>query len=274
MAWPGPAAWCCGTWSPTGWPTTRVRTAGPDTEIVGGRISGGATGIAADAATTIRGIDISQVDVGIRARSTEPVAAQAVTVSAETSGIAADAGSRVVLTDSQVRAAEAVHGAVELVGHNDLSLPAAEHHRHHRHPADRCWRWSWTSCSASAPAAAPRAPPSPLPRTRPISTPEARSPLRQATRRGGGPGPEASGSTQVVHHDPHCAGDVAGHPEALLPGAALRRGQRACRVHDQRGLLAHVRSVGRDRVRRHARPRRRRPPGRTAGPRPTPRDRP
>ena len=100
-----------------------VRTAGPQTEIVGGRISGGATGIAADAATSIRGVDISQVDVGIRARSKEPVAAQSVTVSAETSGVAADSGSRVVLTNSQVSAAEAVHGAVELVGHNDLSLP-------------------------------------------------------------------------------------------------------------------------------------------------------
>ena len=28
-----------------------------------------------------------------------------------------------VLTDSQVHAAEAVHGAVDLVGHNELSLP-------------------------------------------------------------------------------------------------------------------------------------------------------
>jgi hypothetical protein len=100
-----------------------VRTAGPNTQIVGGRISGGATGIAADASTTIRGVAISEVDVGIRARSKQPVAAQAVTVSAETAGIAADTGSRVVLTDSQVRADEAVHGAVELVGHNDLSLP-------------------------------------------------------------------------------------------------------------------------------------------------------
>ena len=100
-----------------------VRTAGPNTQILGGRISGGTTGIAADAATTIRGVEISQVDVGIRARSKDPVAAAAVNVSAETSGIAVDAGSRVVLTGSQVRAAEAVHGAVELVGDNELSLP-------------------------------------------------------------------------------------------------------------------------------------------------------
>jgi hypothetical protein len=100
-----------------------VRTAGPNTEIVGGRIGGGETGIAADAATTVRDTEISRVDVGIRARSAQPVAVQAVVVIAETSGIAVDTGSRVVLTDSQVRAAEAVHGAVDLVGHNELSLP-------------------------------------------------------------------------------------------------------------------------------------------------------
>ena len=100
-----------------------VRTAGPDTEIVGGRLSGGETGIAADAATAIRGTEITGVDVGIRARSAQPVRAQSVQVQAATSGIAVDAGSRVVLTDSRVQAAEAVHGQVDLVGHNDLSLP-------------------------------------------------------------------------------------------------------------------------------------------------------
>ena len=100
-----------------------VRTAGANAEIIGGRIHGSATGIAADAATTIRGTEIGRVDVGIRARSTQAVVAQAVVVTAVTSGIAVEDGGRVLLTDSQVHAAEAVHGAVDQVGHNDLSLP-------------------------------------------------------------------------------------------------------------------------------------------------------
>jgi Right handed beta helix region len=100
-----------------------VRTASPDAQIVGGRITGGTTGITAEAATTISGTRISGVEVGIRTRSTGPVRADSVDVSAVTAGISADEGSPFVLTDSRVGASEAVSGKVDLVGHNDLSLP-------------------------------------------------------------------------------------------------------------------------------------------------------
>jgi hypothetical protein len=100
-----------------------VRTASPHARIIGGRITGSATGIAADAATTISGTEIAQAKVGILARSADLVAADAVVVSAATSGIAVESGGPVTLTESQVRAAEAVSGPVNLVGSNDLSAP-------------------------------------------------------------------------------------------------------------------------------------------------------
>ena len=99
-----------------------VRTASPDTHIIDARITGGAAGIAADAATTITGTEITEVQVGIRSRSTAPVAATAIRVSATESGIVAEDGA-LLLTDSAVEAGTAVTGAVQLVGHNELSRP-------------------------------------------------------------------------------------------------------------------------------------------------------
>ncbi len=100
-----------------------VRTTGPETQILGGRISGTTTGIDAGAATIINGTEITEVDVGIRARSTTLVAADDVSVSAVSSGINVQDGSPFVLTDSRVDALEAVNGQAEYQGLNELSLP-------------------------------------------------------------------------------------------------------------------------------------------------------
>jgi hypothetical protein len=100
-----------------------VRTSGPGAQILGGRISGTTTGIDAEAATTINGTEITGVNVGIRARSTDLVAAGDVDVSAVTSGINVQEGSPFVLTDSRVDALEAVNGQAQYQGLNDLSLP-------------------------------------------------------------------------------------------------------------------------------------------------------
>lgn len=100
-----------------------VRTASPNAQILGGRISGSVTGIDAEAATTINGTEINDVKVGIRARSPEMVAADDVSVSAVSSGIDVEQGSPFLLTDSRVDALEAVQGDAEYQGLNTLSLP-------------------------------------------------------------------------------------------------------------------------------------------------------
>jgi hypothetical protein len=100
-----------------------VRTFSANMQIIGGRIIGSTTGIDAHTTTTIAGTAISQVDVGIRARSTGLVAAEDVDVSAVSSGIDVEDGSSFILADSRVKALEAVNGRVDLEGLNDLSLP-------------------------------------------------------------------------------------------------------------------------------------------------------
>jgi hypothetical protein len=100
-----------------------IRTASPNAQILGGRISGSSTGIDAEAGATINGTEIAQVDVGIRARSTDLVQADGVSVSAMTSGVNIQDGSRFALTDSRVDALEAVSGDAEYHGLNSLSLP-------------------------------------------------------------------------------------------------------------------------------------------------------
>lgn len=100
-----------------------MRTSSPNAQILGGRISNSPTGIDAEAATTIKGTEISEVNVGIRARSADLVAADDVSVSAMTSGINVADGSPFVLTDSRVDALEAVSGEAQYQGLNSLSLP-------------------------------------------------------------------------------------------------------------------------------------------------------
>jgi hypothetical protein len=103
--------------------STAVRTFTPDAKIIGGRIIGSSTGIDTGAATTITGTTITQVDEGIRARSTDPVRADNVDIDALTAGITVAEGSLFVLTGSRIDALEAVHGVVQQQGLNELSLP-------------------------------------------------------------------------------------------------------------------------------------------------------
>ncbi len=103
---------------------TAVRTFTPDAQITGGRIIGSSTGIDTGAATTITGTTITQVDEGIRARSTDLVKADNVDINAITAGITVAEGSPFQLTASRVDALEAVHGVVQQrPGDNELSLP-------------------------------------------------------------------------------------------------------------------------------------------------------
>ena len=78
--------------------TTAVRTFTPDAQITGGRIIGSSTGIDTGAATTITGTTITQVDEGIRARSTDLVKADNVDINAITAGITVADGSPFQLT--------------------------------------------------------------------------------------------------------------------------------------------------------------------------------
>jgi hypothetical protein len=100
-----------------------VRTAGPGTRIVGGRITGGATGIDAEAATTIVNTTISSAEAGIRSSSPDLVKATGVVIDTHDIGVNTATGSPFLLADSQVHALESVRGEVDLAGVNDLSLP-------------------------------------------------------------------------------------------------------------------------------------------------------
>jgi hypothetical protein len=100
-----------------------VRTAGPGTRIVGGRITGGATGIDAEAATTIVNTTISSAEAGIRSSSPDLVKATGVAIDTHDIGVNTATGSPFLLADSQVHALESVRGEVDLAGVNDLSLP-------------------------------------------------------------------------------------------------------------------------------------------------------
>ena len=93
--------------------STAIRTFTPDAKITGGRIIGSTTGIDTGAATTITGTTITQVDEGIRARSTDMVKADNVDINAITAGITVADGSPFLLTGSRVDALEAVHGVVQ-----------------------------------------------------------------------------------------------------------------------------------------------------------------
>ncbi len=103
--------------------STGIRTFTPDAQITGGRITGSNTGIDTGAATTITGTTITQVDEGIRARSSDLVKADNIDINAITSGITVAEGSPFVLTGSRIDALEAVHGVVQQQGLNELSLP-------------------------------------------------------------------------------------------------------------------------------------------------------
>jgi hypothetical protein len=100
-----------------------VRTYSPDTQIIGGRITGADTGIVAAAAASVTDTSINQVHTGLRSRGGVPVAADRIGVAALTVGIDAAPGSPVQLSESRVHALQALRGEVQMLGLNDLSLP-------------------------------------------------------------------------------------------------------------------------------------------------------
>jgi hypothetical protein len=100
-----------------------VRTAGPGTRIVGGLITGGATGIDVEAATTISHTTINAAQAGISSSSPDLVRATGVAIDTHDVGVDTATGSPFILTDSQVHALQSVRGEVDLAGINDLSLP-------------------------------------------------------------------------------------------------------------------------------------------------------
>ncbi|QYN37202.1 right-handed parallel beta-helix repeat-containing protein [Pseudonocardia sp. DSM 110487] len=100
-----------------------VRTASTDAEIIGGRITGGTTGIDVAAACTISGITIDGAAEGIHSRSPDLVRADEVRIDALDLGVNAMPGSPFHLTGSSVHALEALRGPIQQHGTNDLSLP-------------------------------------------------------------------------------------------------------------------------------------------------------
>ncbi len=100
-----------------------IRTASPGTRIVGGQITGGATGIDVEAATTISDTTISAAEAGIRSSSPDLVRATGVAIDTHEIGVNTATGSPFLLTDSEVHALESVRGEVDFAGINDLSLP-------------------------------------------------------------------------------------------------------------------------------------------------------
>jgi parallel beta helix pectate lyase-like protein len=100
-----------------------IRTASTDTEIIGGRITGGTTAIDVAAATTISGVTIDGAAEGIHSRSPDIVRADEVRIDALNLGVNALPGSPFHLTGSSVHALEALRGPIQQHGTNDLSLP-------------------------------------------------------------------------------------------------------------------------------------------------------
>jgi hypothetical protein len=100
-----------------------VRTASTDTEIIGGRITGGATAIDVAAAGTISGVTINGAVEGIHSRSPDLVRVDEVRIDALSLGVNAAPGSSFNLTGSSVHALEALRGPIRQHGTNDLSLP-------------------------------------------------------------------------------------------------------------------------------------------------------
>jgi len=92
-------------------------------QITGGTIRGGRTGMDLQAGTTVKGVQVGLTTTGVRARATEPIALDAMSVDAVSVGVESQPGSAVTLRDSSVHALEAVRGTVTLLGKTDLSLP-------------------------------------------------------------------------------------------------------------------------------------------------------
>jgi hypothetical protein len=100
-----------------------IRTYSPGAQISAGRIVGAQTGIVTGAPTTIADTAITEVGVGISARTGAVAAVNRIDIAALTVGINNAPGKPVQLRDSRVHALQALRGEVQLLGFNDLSLP-------------------------------------------------------------------------------------------------------------------------------------------------------
>ncbi len=79
---PAPPAWCCATWWPSGWPTPGCAPPARTPRSSAAGSTAGSTGIAPTRRPPCAAPRSAEVEVGIRARSAQPVAAEPVRVSA------------------------------------------------------------------------------------------------------------------------------------------------------------------------------------------------
>ena len=140
VASPERTGWSCRTSGRTACATTRCARPARTPGSSAARITGGATGIALDAATTISGTSIGLVDQGIRTQSPSLVHADDIDVSAVSVGINTAAGSPFLLTRSRVHALESVRGTLNAEGTQRPLPAAAEPARRDRDPAGAAGR--------------------------------------------------------------------------------------------------------------------------------------
>jgi hypothetical protein len=100
-----------------------VVVSSPDVVIAGGKLDGGRTGINARAPTTIQGTSVSRVVEGIHVARRMTVHGNRIDVLATHSGIKVDQEGEFILTDSRVRAPDALRGRVVARGNNTVSPP-------------------------------------------------------------------------------------------------------------------------------------------------------
>jgi hypothetical protein len=109
-----------------------LRNFSPGAQVIGGRITGGLTGLDLEAPTVVTGTSIGLSNEGVRLRITrdpntpppDPIKLDNVTVDAVSVGVNIAQDTPVVLTDSRVHALQAVRGTLDPSDTgNDLSLP-------------------------------------------------------------------------------------------------------------------------------------------------------
>jgi hypothetical protein len=100
-----------------------VVVSSPGVVISGGKLDGGRTGINARAPITIQGTSVSRVVEGIHVAPGVTVHGDRIDVLASHSGIKVDQGGEFILTDSRVRAPDALRGRVVARGNNTVSPP-------------------------------------------------------------------------------------------------------------------------------------------------------
>jgi hypothetical protein len=102
---------------------TAVVVSAPDVLITGGRIHGGNTGINLRAPARIDGTSVSEVREGVHVARGVTGRGSRIDVLATNSGIKVDGDGQFILTNSRVRANQALRGRVVLKGDNTISLP-------------------------------------------------------------------------------------------------------------------------------------------------------